>query len=105
MELHPRTANALVLACKQRGDWGVDERGEETITRAPVATARTLVRLGLAEYSSPGTRVLRTCSIKAAKAAARKSGDAWITITPLGREVAERRFNRSNSASMPLAGL
>ena len=109
MELHPRLANALVHACKQRGDWWAykspearrrrdpDHELTARLTKTTKHTAEKLIKLGLAEPADPGYPTSKTVF--------GSTNERWITITPLGREVAERRFNRSNSASMPFAGL
>jgi len=70
---------------------GVLDLQQGRLTKASKVVAAKLIKLGLAEPVDPGYRSV--------------TGDRWITITPLGRDVAEQRFNRSNSASMPFAGL
>jgi hypothetical protein len=97
MDVHPRLANALVHACKQRGDWRAykTERGKgcvaednelaDRLTRASPHHVSEFLRLGLAELANPGYPPSHTLFAKPGQY-------RWITITPLGIQVARKRF-------------
>jgi hypothetical protein len=100
VDLHPRLANALVWACKQRGDWRgyasreARQRHEEDLefsdqlTMAPVAIAKRLIALGLAEPANP----YYSPNLTVAGLLFGRKNQRWITITPLGILMARKRF-------------